>query len=136
MNYFILFKKDKNGNILYWKISVETALGGAQIRKEFGLKDTKNPQVYTTNITEDKLIQGILLSPIQQAELIADKTFKKKLNHGWSLEELKFTGVFFKNQLISLEDWIRNKLQELEEMHDYAAATDQIRYWIDEYNKK
>ena len=127
MNYFILFKKDKNGNILYWKISVETALGGAQIRKEFGVKDTKNPKVYTTNIIEDKLIQGVLLSPIQQAELVSDQDWCKKLSHGWSIED---------PSEVSLENWIRNKLQELEEIHDYAAATDQIRYWIDEYNKK
>jgi hypothetical protein len=34
---------------------------------------------------------------------------------------------------ISLENWIRNKLQENEEMHDYAVATDAVRVWIDEW---
>jgi len=128
MNHVILFKNRKD-DILYWKISVETALGGAQIIKEFGIKSTKNPQIYITNITEDKLIQGVLLSPIQQAELIFNKAWNKKLNHGWNFIE---TFIHYS----SLEDWIRNKLQELEEMHDYAAATDQIRYWIDQYNQK
>lgn len=36
---------------------------------------------------------------------------------------------------ISLENWIRNKLQENEEMHDYAVATETIRCWIDEYKQ-
>lgn len=36
---------------------------------------------------------------------------------------------------ISLVNWIRNKLQENEEMHDYAVATDTVRCWIDEYNQ-
>lgn len=35
---------------------------------------------------------------------------------------------------ISLENWIRNKLHENEEMHDYSVATDSIRCWIDEWN--
>jgi hypothetical protein len=36
---------------------------------------------------------------------------------------------------ISLENWLRNKLQENEEMHDYAVATDTVRCWIDEYKQ-
>lgn len=32
---------------------------------------------------------------------------------------------------ISLENWIRNKLQEVEETHDYQVATDSVRAWID-----
>lgn len=36
---------------------------------------------------------------------------------------------------ISLENWLRNKLQENEEMHDYAVSTDTIRSWIDEYKE-
>lgn len=36
---------------------------------------------------------------------------------------------------ISLENWLRNKLQETEEMHDYAVATDTLRCWIDEYKQ-
>lgn len=36
---------------------------------------------------------------------------------------------------ISLENWIRNKLQENEEMHDYAVATDSVRAWIDEWKE-
>lgn len=35
---------------------------------------------------------------------------------------------------ISLENWLRNKLQESEENLDYCIATDTIRCWIDEYN--
>lgn len=35
---------------------------------------------------------------------------------------------------ISLENWLRNKLQENEEMQDYSVATDAVRAWIDEYN--
>ena len=34
---------------------------------------------------------------------------------------------------ITLENWIRNKLQENESMSDFAVATDTIRCWIDEY---
>ena len=37
-------------------------------------------------------------------------------------------------RVISLENWLRNKLSENEEMHDYSVATDTIRCWIDEYN--
>lgn len=36
---------------------------------------------------------------------------------------------------ISLENWLRNKLQENEEMHDYAVATETVRCWIDEYEQ-
>jgi hypothetical protein len=36
---------------------------------------------------------------------------------------------------ISLENWLRNKLQENEEMHDYAVATETLRCWIDEYKQ-
>lgn len=34
---------------------------------------------------------------------------------------------------LSLEVWIRNKLQEHEEMHDYAVATESVRIWIDQW---
>lgn len=34
---------------------------------------------------------------------------------------------------ISLKNWIKNKLQEVEEMHDYDVATDTVRVWIEEY---
>jgi hypothetical protein len=36
---------------------------------------------------------------------------------------------------MTLENWLRNKLQENEEMHDYAVATDTLRCWMDEYNE-
>lgn len=36
---------------------------------------------------------------------------------------------------ISLENWLRNKLQENEEMQDYAVSTDTVRCWIDEYKQ-
>ena len=36
---------------------------------------------------------------------------------------------------ISLENWLRNKLQENEEMQDYAVSTETIRFWIDEYKQ-
>ncbi len=36
---------------------------------------------------------------------------------------------------ISLENWLRNKLQENEETQDYAVATDTVRCWIDEYRQ-
>lgn len=35
---------------------------------------------------------------------------------------------------ITLENWLRNKLQETEEQHEYDVATDTVRCWIDEYN--
>ena len=38
-------------------------------------------------------------------------------------------------RLISLKNFIRNKLQENEEMHDYAVATDTVRCWIEEYEE-
>jgi hypothetical protein len=36
---------------------------------------------------------------------------------------------------ISLENWLRNKLQENEEMHDFSVATDTVRCWIDEHKQ-
>jgi hypothetical protein len=36
---------------------------------------------------------------------------------------------------ITLENWLRNKLQETEEMLCYDLATDTLRCWIDEYNE-
>lgn len=36
---------------------------------------------------------------------------------------------------ISLENYLRNKLDENELMHDYAVATDSVRCWIQEYNE-
>lgn len=36
---------------------------------------------------------------------------------------------------ISLENWLRNKLHEVERMQDYSVATDTIRAWIDLYNE-
>lgn len=36
---------------------------------------------------------------------------------------------------ITLENWLRNKLQKNEEMHDYAVATDTVRCWLDEYKQ-
>jgi len=39
------------------------------------------------------------------------------------------------NMNISLENWLRNKLQESEEMQDYAVATDTVRCWIDQYKE-
>jgi hypothetical protein len=35
---------------------------------------------------------------------------------------------------ISLETWLRNKLNEIESMHDYEVATETVRVWIDLYN--
>jgi hypothetical protein len=32
---------------------------------------------------------------------------------------------------MNLENWIRNKLQEVEEMHDYEVGTETVRCWID-----
>jgi hypothetical protein len=32
-----------------------------------------------------------------------------------------------------LEDWLRNKLQEVEKMHDYAIATETVKIWINEW---
>lgn len=37
---------------------------------------------------------------------------------------------------ISLENWIRNKLQEVEEMQDYEVATDTVRVWIDLWKER
>ena len=36
---------------------------------------------------------------------------------------------------ISLENWLRNKLQETEEMQSYEVATDTLRCWIDEWKE-
>ena len=36
---------------------------------------------------------------------------------------------------ITLENWLRNKLQETEEMLCYDLGTDTLRCWIDEYNQ-
>lgn len=35
---------------------------------------------------------------------------------------------------ISLENYLRNKLDEVESMHSFELATDTLRCWIDEYN--
>lgn len=35
----------------------------------------------------------------------------------------------------SLENWLREKLNEVEKMHDYGVATETVRCWIDEYNQ-
>ena len=37
---------------------------------------------------------------------------------------------------MTLENWLRNKLQEIEEMHEYSIATDAVRAWIDLYSKE
>lgn len=37
---------------------------------------------------------------------------------------------------ISLENYLRNKLDEVESMHSFELATDTIRCWIDEYNEQ
>lgn len=37
---------------------------------------------------------------------------------------------------IGIENFIRNKLQETEEMQDYSVSTETIRCWIDEYNNR
>ena len=36
--------------------------------------------------------------------------------------------------MITLENWLRNKLYETEQMGDYDVATETIRCWIDIYN--
>lgn len=36
---------------------------------------------------------------------------------------------------ISLENWLRNKLHEVEETHNYGIATETVRAWIDQYNE-
>lgn len=35
---------------------------------------------------------------------------------------------------ITLENYLRNKLDEVESVHSFELATDTIRCWIDEYN--
>lgn len=37
---------------------------------------------------------------------------------------------------IGIENFIRNKLQETEEMQEYSVSTDTIRCWIDEYKNR
>lgn len=37
---------------------------------------------------------------------------------------------------MSLETWLRDKLDEKEKKHDYEVATDTVRAWIDLYNEK
>ena len=37
---------------------------------------------------------------------------------------------------IGIENFLRNKLQETEEMQEYSVSTDTIRCWIDEYNNR
>lgn len=34
---------------------------------------------------------------------------------------------------ISLENWLRNKLQETEENHQYDVATETVKIWIDQH---
>jgi len=36
---------------------------------------------------------------------------------------------------ISLDNYIRNNLQEIEEMHDYAVATETVRIWLDSFKE-
>ncbi len=36
---------------------------------------------------------------------------------------------------ISLENWLRDKLDENESMHDFAVATETIKCWIDEFKE-
>lgn len=60
------------------------------------------------------------------------------LNAVWffALASLRFININnLRNMNISLENWLRNKLQENEEMHDYAVATETVRCWIDEYKQ-
>lgn len=40
------------------------------------------------------------------------------------------------NMKMSLENWLRDKLDEKEKKHDYEVATDTVRAWIDLYNEK
>lgn len=35
---------------------------------------------------------------------------------------------------LSLDGFIRDKLSEIERMHDYSVGTDTVRCWLDEYN--
>lgn len=35
---------------------------------------------------------------------------------------------------ISLENYLRDQLSQIEENHDYSVATDTVRAWIDTYN--
>lgn len=37
---------------------------------------------------------------------------------------------------ISLENWIRNKLDEIERMADFSVGTETVRCWIDEYKDR
>lgn len=37
---------------------------------------------------------------------------------------------------ISLDNYLRNKLDEVESMHSYELATDTLRCWIDDYNEQ
>lgn len=34
---------------------------------------------------------------------------------------------------ITLENWLRNKIDEVESMHEFGVSTDTIRCWVDEY---
>jgi hypothetical protein len=36
---------------------------------------------------------------------------------------------------MTLENFVRNKLQETEEIHDYCVATETVRIWIDEHKQ-
>lgn len=35
----------------------------------------------------------------------------------------------------SLENWLRDRLYEVERMHEYSIGTDTVRAWIDLYNE-
>lgn len=35
---------------------------------------------------------------------------------------------------ISLENWLRDRLYEVERMHEYSIGTDTVRAWVDLYN--
>lgn len=34
---------------------------------------------------------------------------------------------------ITLENWLRNKIDEVESMHEFGVSTDTVRCWIEEY---
>lgn len=37
---------------------------------------------------------------------------------------------------ISLENWLKNKLDEVESMHDFNVGTETVRCWIEEHSEQ
>jgi hypothetical protein len=79
-------------------------------------------------------------SVILRYECVTDKISPKSgkpevTRDTWHYPNLSLALKKYFSMNISLENWLRNKLHEVERMQDYSVATDTIRAWIDLYNE-